>query len=113
MRQVHCTECATADVPARRGQGTHGGGKMSTRTHDGKTKNLREKKAMNSNPTIPSQTITLDGPDWQIATDPENKGRDEKWFNIDVPAVLAQIVGSAELSERWTVFELAEKRSNI
>ncbi len=58
---------------------------------------------MHPNPTIPSQTITLDGPDWLIATDPENIGRHEKWFD------LAQLVGSAELSERWTVFEMAEK----
>jgi len=56
---------------------------------------------MNPNPTIPSQTITLDKPDWRIATDPG--GHDGKWFDV------AQIVGSAELSERWTVFELAEK----
>jgi hypothetical protein len=36
---------------------------------------------MNPNTTIPSQTITLDGPDWRIATDPDNKGHDEKWFD--------------------------------
>ena len=30
---------------------------------------------------IMSQTLTLDGPDWTIATDPDNKGRDEKWFD--------------------------------
>ncbi|MDD4869019.1 MAG: glycoside hydrolase family 2 TIM barrel-domain containing protein [Kiritimatiellae bacterium] len=29
---------------------------------------------------IPSQTVTLDGPDWRIATDSDNKGRDQKWF---------------------------------
>jgi hypothetical protein len=58
---------------------------------------------MNQNPTIPEQTITLDGPDWQIATDPDNTGRDERWFDW------MQLGGSAALSERWTVFELAEK----
>ena len=34
---------------------------------------------------IASQTITLDGPDWRIATDPDNKGRDEKWFAAPRP----------------------------
>ena len=34
---------------------------------------------------IASQTITLDGPDWKIATDPDNKGRDEKWFEAPRP----------------------------
>ena len=34
---------------------------------------------------IASQTITLDGPDWKIATDPNNKGRDEKWFEAPRP----------------------------
>jgi hypothetical protein len=46
-----------------------------------KQKNLKGEKTMNPNTTIPSQTITLDGPDWKIAPDPDNKGRDEKWFD--------------------------------
>ncbi|MDD4869018.1 MAG: glycoside hydrolase family 2 TIM barrel-domain containing protein [Kiritimatiellae bacterium] len=29
-----------------------------------------------------SQTITLNGSDWRLATDPDNKGRDEKWFEV-------------------------------
>lgn len=42
---------------------------------------------MNPNTTIPSQTITLDGADWLSATDPDNKGRDEKWFAAPRPEV--------------------------
>jgi hypothetical protein len=55
---------------------------------------------MTPTPTTPSQTLPPDGPDWRILAP---GGGDEKWFD------LAQIVGSAELSERWTVFALAEK----
>lgn len=55
---------------------------------------------MKPNTTKPSQTLSLDGPDWRIIAPDE---RDGEWFD------LAQIVGSAELSERWTVFALAEK----
>ena len=40
---------------------------------------------MTTNTTTPSQTITLDGPDWTIATDTNNKGRDEKWFEVQRP----------------------------
>lgn len=69
--------------------------------------NKYEGKTMSSNTTKPSQTITLDGPDWQIATDLLNIGRDQKWF--DSIQNTSQTLGSAELSERWTVFELAEK----
>ncbi len=63
----------------------------------------QEAKPMNPNPAVPPQTITLNWPDsdWQIAPDPRNKGRDEKWFELRR--------GSAALSEQWTVFELAEK----
>jgi hypothetical protein len=63
----------------------------------------QEVKPMNPNPAVPPQTITLNWPDsdWQIAPDPRNKGRDEKWFELRR--------GSAALSEQWTVFELAEK----
>ena len=28
-----------------------------------------------------SQTIPLDGPDWRIAVDPKNEGREKKWFD--------------------------------
>ncbi len=62
---------------------------------------------MTPNISIPPQIIPLDGPDWRIATDPLNQGCDEKWFDLD--EVPVQSLGSAELSECWTVFELAEK----
>jgi len=47
--------------------------------------NKNEGKPMNLNTTTSSQTITLDGPDWKIATDPKNTGRDEKWFEVQRP----------------------------
>ncbi|MBU3665442.1 MAG: hypothetical protein FGM15_06140 [Chthoniobacterales bacterium] len=28
-----------------------------------------------------SQTLSLDGPDWKIAVDPKNEGREKKWFD--------------------------------
>ena len=34
---------------------------------------------------VKSQAILLDGPDWKIATDPGNKGREEKWFEAVRP----------------------------
>lgn len=43
-------------------------------------RSAKGKPTMNPNTTIPSQIITLDGPDWRIATDPDNKGRDDQWF---------------------------------
>jgi hypothetical protein len=63
----------------------------------------RRQQIPNPHATTPSQTITLDGRDWRIATDPDNTGREEKWFDV------SQILGSAELSERWTVFETADR----
>lgn len=30
--------------------------------------------------TVRSQIVSLDGPDWRIAIDPKNEGRDKKWF---------------------------------
>ena len=51
---------------------------------------------MNSNPTVPSQTISLDGPDWRIATDPFNNGREENWF--DSNAIPVQAVHSGRLT---------------
>lgn len=69
---------------------------------------------MNPNTTTPSQTITLDGPDWKIATDPNNKGRDEKWFEAPrpeakpatVPCTIQEIFPSyAGLAWYWKAFE--------
>ena len=34
---------------------------------------------------LPSRTQSLDGPDWLIATDPKNTGREEKWFAAPRP----------------------------
>ncbi|MFZ4398372.1 MAG: sugar-binding domain-containing protein, partial [Kiritimatiellia bacterium] len=63
---------------------------------------------------IASQTITLDGPDWTIATDPHDKGRDEKWFEAPrpeaqpatVPCTIQEIFPSyAGLAWYWKAFE--------
>ena len=35
--------------------------------------------------SLPSRTQSLDGPDWWIATDPQNTGREEKWFEAPRP----------------------------
>lgn len=34
---------------------------------------------------VKSQTILLDGPDWRVAADPKNTGREEKWFELTRP----------------------------
>jgi beta-galactosidase/beta-glucuronidase len=34
---------------------------------------------------VKSQAILLDGPDWRLAPDPGNKGREEKWFEAPRP----------------------------
>ncbi len=31
--------------------------------------------------SLPTETLSLDGDQWKIATDPKNVGREEKWFN--------------------------------
>ena len=36
---------------------------------------------------VPSQILSLDGTDWQIAKDPDNVGQNEKWFNAVRPDV--------------------------
>jgi hypothetical protein len=60
-----------------------------------------------------SQTIALDGPDWRIATDPDNKGRDGKWFSAPrpeakpttVPCTMQEIFpGSSGLAWYWKEF---------
>ena len=35
--------------------------------------------------SLPSRTQLLDGPDWWIATDPTNTGREEEWFDAPRP----------------------------
>ena len=54
---------------------------------------------MNPNPTTPSQNITLTGPDWHLALDENNLGRDEHWFEAvrpearpaPVPGIVQQV----------------------
>ncbi len=76
--------------------------------------NKYEGKPMTPNTTTPSQTITLDGPDWTIATDPHDKGRDEKWFEAPrpeakpatVPCTIQEIFPDyAGLAWYWKAFE--------
>jgi hypothetical protein len=43
---------------------------------------------------ISGSTLNLDGPDWVIATDPENVGRDQEWFKAPRPdAKAARVPG--------------------
>jgi len=37
----------------------------------------------------PSRIVALDGPDWRLATDKDNKGREEKWFEGPRPEAKA------------------------
>jgi hypothetical protein len=62
----------------------------------------------------PSRTMTLDGPDWRLATDRDNKGRDEKWFEAPrpeakpatVPCTIQEIFPSyAGLAWYWKAFK--------
>ena len=61
------------------------------------------------------ETITLDGPDWTNATDPHDKGRDEKWFEAPrpeaqpatVPCTIQEVFPSyAGLAWYWKEFEV-------
>jgi hypothetical protein len=49
-------------------------------------------------PAVKPQAILLDGPDWKIATDPGNKGRDEKWFETVRPEAKTTSVPGAFIS---------------
>ena len=40
-----------------------------------------EMKNLSSSAPLLSQMIPLDGPDWRIAVDPKNEGREKKWFD--------------------------------